>query len=155
MSMHSTQHSTIVFGGTFDAPVARVYSAFSDPLERARLGAASERSGVILDSTDFRVGGSDEFRFGPKRDPRFRCRSTYLDIVPQCRIVSNDVIYERETRLSIAVTTLEFRPKGLRTQVKITAQLVSLDEADMIDDLNLRHATLIESLGRYLELVGR
>ncbi|HEX4894114.1 MAG TPA: SRPBCC domain-containing protein [Hyphomicrobiaceae bacterium] len=152
MTPHSTQHSTVVFGRVFDAPLARVYAAFSDPAERTRLGSAGRKAVFKLDRMDFRIGGSDDFHFGSRGSPRFRCQSMYLDIVPFARIVTSDVIYEREVRRSVVVTTVELKPAGHRTQVKITAQLVWLDGADEIDDLNIRHASLLDNLGRYLEM---
>jgi uncharacterized protein YndB with AHSA1/START domain len=152
MTPHSTQHSTVVFGRIFNAPLARVYAAFSDPKERARVGGAAQKSVFKLDRMDFRIGGSDDFEFGARGVPRFRCRSVYLDIVPFARIVTSDIIYEQDIRRSVVVTTLELKPAGHRTQVKITAQLVWLDGADEIDDLNMRHASLLDNLGRYLEM---
>ena len=60
MTPHSTQHSTVVFGRVFDAPLARVYAAFSDPAERTRLGSAGRKAVFKLDRMDFRIGGSDD-----------------------------------------------------------------------------------------------
>jgi uncharacterized protein YndB with AHSA1/START domain len=152
MTKSSAYHSTMVLGRAFDATVARLYAALSDPAERALVGAAGDATVVVLDEADFRVGGREAFRFGSRINPRFRGQSLYHDIVPERRIVSTDMVYEREQLLSITVATLELEGEGCRTRVKLTAQIAWLDGADALDEPTLRYDTLLANLERH---VGR
>jgi uncharacterized protein YndB with AHSA1/START domain len=150
MTSPSAYHSTLVVRRLLVAPAGRVFEALSDSQERSLYGASGEDNVILLDEADFRVGGHEAFRFGPRRNPRFRGRTTYHDIVPGHRIVATDVVYDRETPLSITVATLELVPRDAGTQVKLTAQIVWLDGADALDEATLRYETLIANLDRYL-----
>lgn len=151
MTQPSTQHSTIVIGRLFDAPVAAVYRAFRDPATRQSQRPGSDGSVIMLDEADLRVGGRDVFRFGQRGNPRFHGHSLYHDIVPECRIVCTDVVCERDMRLSIAVSTFEIKSLADRTQLKVTAQLVFLHHAVTLEVSNARYQTLFGNLARALE----
>jgi uncharacterized protein YndB with AHSA1/START domain len=62
------QHATIVLERTYRAPLEQVFSEFADPVARARWSPPSNDV-LIYDQTNFRVGGRDVFRCGPKDDP--------------------------------------------------------------------------------------
>jgi len=151
MTRRSTHHSTLVLARTFEAALPVVYAAISDPMERKRVCAVSGPLRLHLDDADFRVGGRDSFRFGPRDSLRFHGHATYLDIVPEYRVVSADAVYDGDVRLSAALTTLDLKAIGHRSQLKITAQTVWLDDGDRVDGAGGRHETLLASLGRYLE----
>jgi uncharacterized protein YndB with AHSA1/START domain len=51
---NSTHHGTLVFDRTYDAPSARVYAAFADPVARASWSAPSDTAIFVYDETDFR-----------------------------------------------------------------------------------------------------
>jgi uncharacterized protein YndB with AHSA1/START domain len=75
------EHATITLEHTYQAPIARVFSQFADPVARARWSASSSDV-LIYDQTEFREGGRDLFRCGPKNDPRFHGVTFYHVIVP-------------------------------------------------------------------------
>jgi uncharacterized protein YndB with AHSA1/START domain len=111
MSDMSTDHGTVTAERIVEAPIARVYAAFADPQERERWGAPSDTAVFAYDEADFRVGGRDLARCGPKEDPRFRVEARYLDIVPERRVVSAEIVREIERPLATNLTTLELRPR--------------------------------------------
>ena len=80
------QHATITLERSYSAPVELVFSEFADPVARARWSAPSEDV-LIYDEADFRIGGKDVFRCGPKDDPKVRGETRYLLIVPNARVV--------------------------------------------------------------------
>lgn len=151
MTQPSTQHSTIVTGRIFDAPVGDVFAAFCDPASRRSQNPQSDGSVIILDEADLRIGGRDVFRFGQRNNPRLLGHSIYHDIVQDCRIVCTDIVYERDQRVSVGVSTFEFKPLNERTQLKVTAQLVFLHHAVTMEASNARYQALIGNLSRVLE----
>ena len=58
------QASTLIFGAA-----GTVFSELGDPLARARWSAPSNDT-IVYDEADFRIGGTDVFRCGPKGDPK-------------------------------------------------------------------------------------
>jgi uncharacterized protein YndB with AHSA1/START domain len=116
MIEHSTHHCTIVLERTYDAPIVRVFAAFSDPVARERWSAPSGTTVLIYDEAEFRVEGRDVFRCSAKSDPRYRGETRYHNIVPNCRIVSTEVIDDLDKRLSVSVATLELKPERGRSR---------------------------------------
>src|SRR3981081_56775 len=151
MTDNSTDHGTVVFERTYNAPISCVYAALADPVARANWSAPSETSIFMYDETDFRVGGRDIFRCGSKSDPRYRGETPYHDIVPERRIVSTEVGDELDKRLSVAVIPLELEREGERTKLKLTVQIVALDGHGMIEGTKAGYTDALDNLGRYLE----
>jgi uncharacterized protein YndB with AHSA1/START domain len=147
---NSAHHGNLVFERTYDAPIARVYAAFADPVARATWSAPTDTALFVYDETDFRIGGRDVFRCGSKADPQYRGETRYHDIVPERRIVSTETVDQLDRRLSVAVVTLEFAPEDERTTLKLTVQLVSLDGPGMIEGMKMGYSGALDNVGRYL-----
>lgn len=128
-------HATLVFNRLCAAPVQRVFAAFADPMERERWGTPSENAAFAYDETNFRIGGRDVFRCGPKKNPRFRGIVTYLDILPNQRIISSEAVEIEGSRLFISLVTTTFEPKSKGTKVNVTVQVISFAGAGMIEGI--------------------
>lgn len=159
MTSVSTDHGTVVVERVLDVPLARTYAAFADAAERARWGSPSDTAAFIYDATDFRVGGLDVIRCGPREDPRFRVEARYLDIVPERRVVWTEAIRESrrerdgrqiDTPLAANLTTVEFFPQGSRTRVTVTVQVVSFVGPAMIENTRDGHTGSLANMARYL-----
>jgi uncharacterized protein YndB with AHSA1/START domain len=151
MSAISTDHGTITVERILDAPVARVYAAFADPKAREAWAAPSDTAVFAYDEVDFRVGGRDLARCGPREDPRFRVEARYVDIVPERRVVSTETIRDIDRLLAVNITALELRAEGDRTHVKITVQVTSFVGPDMIKHTKAGHEGSLAGMARYLE----
>jgi uncharacterized protein YndB with AHSA1/START domain len=151
MAEHAIHHATIVFERIFDAPAQRVFATLSDPVARARWSAPSDTAVIIYDEADFRVGGRDIFRCGAKNDPRYRGETHYCNIVPNRLIVSTETVDELDTRLSVALTTIELEPDGGRTKLKLTVQLAALNDPRMIDGTKAGYTGALDNLSHFLE----
>lgn len=149
MTGQSAQHSTIILARTYNAPIARVFAAVSDPGERARVFAGNGIMTIEFAQSDLRIGGRDSFLFGHETHRRFRGETIYHDIVPERRIVCTDIVYADDNRLWIGVATLEFIPVGHRTQLKVSVHMVWLDDAENHEGSDGRYAALLEALERY------
>jgi uncharacterized protein YndB with AHSA1/START domain len=125
------QHATITLEHSYPKSPERVFSEFADPFARARWSAPSSDA-LIYDEADFRVGGKDIFRCGPKGDPKFRGETRYLEIIPNRRVVSSEAVDMDGQRLAIALTTLDFAPTEVGTKLTVTLQIVSFVGVDMI-----------------------
>ena len=106
-------------------------SEFADPVARTRWSAPSNDA-LIYDEADFRVGGKDVIRCGPKGNPEFRGETRYLHVVPNARVVSSETVDMDGQRLAVALITLDFEPTDDGTNLTATLQIVSFAEPDMI-----------------------
>jgi uncharacterized protein YndB with AHSA1/START domain len=130
MTERSVTHSTFAIERTYEASPARVFSAWADPTIKQRWFAAPEEWGTDRHALDFRVGGHEVNRGGPPGGPVYTFHALYQDIVPDQRIVYTYDMTAGETRLSVSVATIEFRPAGTGTQLILTEQGVFLDGLD-------------------------
>lgn len=144
-----SQHATMTLERFYQAPIERVFSQFADPVARARWSAPANDV-LIYDETDFREGGRDLFRCGPKNDPKFRGQTSYHLIVPNRRIVSSETVDMDGQRLAVSLTTLEFEPAGEGTNLRVTVQMVSLAGAGMITGHEAGNKNALENLSRHL-----
>jgi uncharacterized protein YndB with AHSA1/START domain len=143
------QHATITLERSYPAPPERVFTEFANPVARARWSAPSEDF-LIYDEADFRVGGRDVFRCGPKGDPKFRGETRYLLIVPNVRVVSSETLDMDCQRLAVSLTTLDFEPAEDSTNLKVTVQMVSFVGPDMIHGYESGNRSALENLSRHL-----
>jgi len=148
--MTTTAHHTIVFERSFACPVAMLYQAFVDPVARARWGVPSPTAVIIYEAADFRIGGTDRSRCGTNFHPRFLVEVTYLDIVPESRIVHTETVSTDGKRLSAALETIEMAADGNRSKLKVTMQIAAFDGADMADGVRQGFGAALDNLAREL-----
>lgn len=143
------QHATITLQHSYSAPVERVFSEFADPVARARWSAPS-KDAIIYDEADFRIGGKNLFRCGPKGDPKFRGETRYLDIVPNARVVSSETVDVDGQRLAVALTTLDFEPREDSTNLTVTIQIVSFVGPGTIQSYESGNKSALKNLAQHL-----
>jgi uncharacterized protein YndB with AHSA1/START domain len=148
------QHATITLECSYHAPVERVFSEFADPVARARWSAPSEDV-LIYDEADFRVGGKDVFRCGPRGDPKFRGETRYLLLIPNKRVVSSETLDVDGQPLAVSLTTLDFEPTKDVTNLTVTVQMVSFAGPGMIHGYESGNKSALENLSQHLSNVSR
>jgi uncharacterized protein YndB with AHSA1/START domain len=150
MSERSTHHATFVIERVYDAAPARVFRAWADPAAKARWFAGPDEWVTTERGGDFRVGGSERLRSGPPGGAvhAFDCR--YCDIVPDERIVYCYDMHLDARRISVSLTTVEFKPAGAGTRLTFTEQAVFLDGYDDAGARELGTRGLLEKLGAAL-----
>ncbi|GLS29810.1 Uncharacterized conserved protein YndB, AHSA1/START domain [Mesorhizobium albiziae] len=126
-------HDTIVLERLYDASPARVFEAFADPEARMRWGAPSSNTGLVYDEADFRVGGLDISRCGPKSNLIYRVETRYHDIVPEQRIISTEIVSEGVNRLSFSLITVQIEAAREGTKLTLTDQIAAFGGASMIE----------------------
>lgn len=139
-------HDTIVLERTYSAPPARVFNAFADPEARLRWGRPSENTGLVYDETDFRVGGVDISRCGPKGHLIYRVESLYWNIVPESRIVWSEVVSEGVNRLSFSLITVALDAAEGGTRLVFTDQIAAFGGASMIEGSRQGYGAALDNL---------
>ena len=147
-------HETLVFERRYDAPVGRVFDAFADPQARMRWGAPSPNTGLVYDSVDFRVGGFDVGRCGPRINMIYAIEVRYLDIIPGERIIWTEAVSEAGNALSFSLITTQFRPEGNHTLLSITDQIVAFGGPRMIAGSREGFSAALDNLHAELRRAG-
>jgi uncharacterized protein YndB with AHSA1/START domain len=131
MTERSVNHSTIIIERTYDASPSRVFAAWSNPEALLRWGSPGDGWQSAFDRFDFRVGGGDVSRFGPKGGETYVNETQYLDIVPSERIVSAGSMTTGGVRLFAGLLTVEFHADGKGCRMVMTEQGAFLDGHDV------------------------
>ena len=146
----SVTHSTFSLERTYDASPARVFAAFADAEQKAAWFAGPPEWPLAAFEVDFRVGGRERNRGGPKDGPMHSFEALYYDIVPDERIVYSYEMHLDDKRISVSLATIELAPAADGTRLTLTEQGAYLDD---FDDPTLREtgtSDLLEALGAYL-----
>ena len=151
MSERSVTHNTFTLERTYDAPVARVFAAFADWDAKQMWFAGPEDWEQGEASMDFRVGGREVNKGGPKGGPVHSFESRYYDIVPNERIVYAYEMYMDDKRISVSVSTFELKAEGSRTRLKLTEQGAYLDGFDNGTQREEGTRELLDALGESLK----
>jgi uncharacterized protein YndB with AHSA1/START domain/DNA-binding transcriptional ArsR family regulator len=122
MSERTVKHSTIVVQRSFRASPARVFAAWANADERRRWDVPGDDWVIVEHEQDFRVGGRESSRFGPARDPAYRSEGTFLDIVPEARIITAGTMHDHDARITATLCTVEICPEGTGTRLFLTDQ---------------------------------
>ena len=89
-----------MFEREYPFPPATVFAAWADAGQRIRWHVPGDDWELVEFDQDFRVGGHERSRFGPKGSPHLRDEGRFLDIVPGQRIVSAGTMHDHEVRIS-------------------------------------------------------
>src|SRR5919109_3701600 len=148
MSQRSVDHAAFALERTYGASPDRVFAAWSDPEAKARWFDDSETEVV---EHDFRVGGWERRR-GTLPDGRaYTFQALYQDIVPGRRIVFTYDMLLDETRISVSVATVQFRPERAGTRLVFTEQGAFLDGHEMPGRREQGMGSLLDALAAELQ----
>jgi len=151
MTKRSAIHATFVIERNFKAPPARVFNAFADRAAKASWFAGPGGWEKKRHEFDFRVGGRERLSGGPKGGTVHSFDALYQDIVPNERIIYTYDMHLDETRISVSLATVEFKPAGAGTLLMITEQGAFLDGYDDAGSRERGTQFLLDALGRSLE----
>ncbi len=143
-------HKTLVFERYCEAPVKRVFAAFADPVIRAGWSAPSDAAAFIYDEADFREGGEDWFRCGPKDNPQYTGRTTYISIVPGELVVSSEIVEAGGRKLMSSLITTELEADGNATRVKMTVQVTSFRGGQMLVGTEIGNNAALDNLVEHM-----
>jgi uncharacterized protein YndB with AHSA1/START domain len=146
-----TLHRTLIFERDIAGPPEAVFAAIGDPVARAQWGVPSDTAIVVYDEVNFREGGHDRFRCGPKANPNIHGVTHYFDIVPNRRVVSSETIVVDGRRLCVSLSTLELAAMGDGTRITNTTQLASFIGEDMVKGHTSGTNASLDNLARHFK----
>lgn len=151
MQARSVEHETIVIERDFKAAPARVFAAWASPKARAQWAVPNEQWESVEQGNDFRVGGREVSRFGPKGDARYKAETNYLDIVPDRRIIMAGTMFDADQPISCSLATVEFLSAGRGTRMLYTEQAAFLDGRDSAATRRQGWKINLDKLAAYVE----
>ena len=150
MTEATVKHATIVLERRFSAPAARIFAAWTDPAIRKQWDVPEEGWETTEIDQDFRVGGHERIRFGPKGDPIYFSDGRYLDIVPNVRIVSAGAMHIGDPRSSLTLCTIELITDGAGARLILTDQSAYLDGLESPEDREGGWGAALDNLEAYV-----
>lgn len=122
-------HATFTVERVYDAPVARVFHAFTDPEARMRWFFQVHDWRLHAHSGgELGVGKTESSRFSPPgAEVMITNDSIYLDVVPNERVIFAYAMTLGGAPLSSSLSTVEFKAEGKGTRLIFTEQGVYLD----------------------------
>jgi uncharacterized protein YndB with AHSA1/START domain len=146
MTERSIQHATFVVERVYDASPARVFSAWADPMAKSRwFGPGDEHE------LEFRVGGRELNRGRGPDGEMYTYEALYQDIVPEERIVYTYDMRRDETRISVSLAAVEFKPEDAGTRLVLTEHGAFLDGQDKPEYREQGTGQLLDALAEELE----
>lgn len=135
MAEQSVIHSTFVIERRYPKSPGQVFAAFSDAEKKKRWFAAGEHHELEDFTMDFRVGGAErlQYRFNDKSPfpgVALISEGSYLDIVPDKRIVTASSMAMGERRFSSSLVTIEVVEAEGGTDLICTHQGAFFEGAD-------------------------
>ncbi|WP_072394928.1 SRPBCC family protein [Hyphomicrobium sp. CS1GBMeth3] len=148
--IRSVTHATFKIERTYEAPRAKVFHAFADPIIKRRWFAEGEGWDIETYELDFRIGGTESSSFRFKGGDLIRYDAVFYDIVPDERIIASYAMMIGDTRISASLATTELRSNGKGTKLLFTEQGAYLDGHDAVSEREEGTRQLYEALAREL-----
>ncbi|HEY3643890.1 MAG TPA: SRPBCC family protein [Gammaproteobacteria bacterium] len=130
MSAHKVDHAAFTLERHYDAPLALLYKAFSDEKAKSRWFGGGGEWSLMDKKFDFRVGGREHLSGRWKSGMVSAFDATYLDIVPEQRIIYAYDMHLDGKHISVSLATLQFVTDGTGSKLTITEQGAFLDGYD-------------------------
>ena len=148
-------HATTVVERRFAAAPAVVFEAWADVDKRARWDLPGGDDWELVElRQDFRIGGRESARFGPKGAATFWSSGEFLDIVDNVRIVSAGTMHDGDRRTSATMCTVEFVTDGTGTRLVLTDQSAFL-QGEAPKDRKSGWGKIVSRLGAFLDDADR
>ncbi len=147
----SVVHATFRLERLYDAPVGRVWKAFTDEEAKAKwFGAAASEWTLLEREMDVRVNGRERLKGRWKAGVVSTFDALYHDVILNERLIYSYEMHLDERKISVSLSTVALQGEGQKTRLTLTEQGAFLDG---YDDAGAReHGTglLLDALGASL-----
>jgi uncharacterized protein YndB with AHSA1/START domain len=150
----STDHGTFAIERVFAHPPELVYRAFGDPTAKAGWFFGPDGSDGLEHTLDFRVGGREHMGSAQPDGSSFTFDATYLDIVPDERIIYAYEMTIGGRRISASLACLVFHRVDGGTHLTVTEHGIFLDGLDRVEERERGTRELLDQLGTWLDAGG-
>lgn len=148
----SVVHATFHLSRSYDAPVAHVWAALTEPAAKSRwFGGAPGQWELLERQMDVRIGGRERLKGRWKGGVVSSFDALYHDVIPNERLVYTYEMHLDDRKISVSLATLQLTVEGGRTTLTVTEQGAFLDGYD--DAGSREHGTgqLLDALGASLK----
>ena len=150
--MSRTVHATFTIEREYPFPIQRVYAAWADPKAKAQWFAGPKDWKLRHHEQEFRVGGAEHLSGVWPNGKTTHFDAHYFDIVPNERIVFAYEMHVDATRISVSLSTVEFKPGADGgTKLVLTEQGAFLDSFDDAGGREKGTHGLLDNLQRFLQ----
>jgi uncharacterized protein YndB with AHSA1/START domain len=152
MSARTVNHATIVVSRQFTGvSIQDLFAAWANEAQRKEWDLPGNADWVLAEfSQDFRIGGREHSRFGPKADPRYWSEGEFFDIVENSRIVSAGAMHAGDVTSSVTLCTVEFLTAEGGARLMLTDQSAFFGE-ETPAERESGWGKILDRLSRYLE----
>jgi uncharacterized protein YndB with AHSA1/START domain len=156
MEKQSVIHSTFVIERSYPKPPAVVFSAFAEAAKKRRWFAEGENHEVEEFEMEFRVGGTERFRYrfkegSPLKGAVLSNEGKYQNIVPNRLVVTASAMTLGDKHISASLVTIELLPTNKGTDLICTHQGAFFEGADGPQMREAGWHSLFEALEKELE----
>lgn len=149
--VRSVVHGSFHLRRIYDAPVARVWQALTDEQAKQRWFVGTPGRWELLErQMDVRVGGRERLRGRWEGGVVSTFDATYHDVIPNERLIYTYEMHLNDKKISVSLATIELKPEGGKTALKIAEQGAFLDGYDDSGSREQGTGHLLDALGASL-----
>ena len=147
----TTDHATFSMERTFPHPPARVFAAFADPDAKAAWFVGPDGAASAGHTLDLRVGGREHLATELPDGNTVTFDATYLDIVPDERLIYAYEMTIAGQRISASLASIELRRAPGGTHLALTEHGIFLDGLDRVSERERGTRELLDKLAAHLD----
>jgi uncharacterized protein YndB with AHSA1/START domain len=149
--VRSVVHAVFHLERTYDAPIARVWAALTDPVAKQKwFSGPPGKWEQVERSMDVRVGGTERLKGRWDGGVVSAFEATYHDVIPMQRLVYSYVMHLDEKKISVSLATMQLTAAGSKTTLKVSEQGAFLDGYDDAGSREQGTGFLLDALGASL-----
>ncbi len=147
----SVVHASFHLERRYDAPVARVWQALTDPAAKQKWFSGTPGRWELLErQMDVRAGGRERVKGRWEGGVVSTFDAIYHDVIPNQRLVYSYEMHLDDKKISVSLATMQLKAEGGKTTLMVAEQGAFLDGYD--DAGSREHGTgqLLDALGASL-----
>lgn len=149
--VRSVAHGSFNLERTYEAPVARVWQALTDPTAKAKWFAGTPGKWELLErQIDVRAGGRERLKGRWESGLVSTFDAIYHDVIPNERLIYSYEMHLDDKKISVSLATIQLTGASGKTTLKVTEQGAFLDGYDDAGSRERGTSHLLDALGASL-----